>query len=589
MILIGGEVYFKTKKGLYRDRPPGVILSVRGFPHGYQGKEYKIKFEPEEQSLFVMDKDVDVFPLLALTEESNRKVQNPKSFEEGFQKDYDNDVDWKELLDDFDESAPTAKLDKKKKWDLTFILRGVTQEENQFITTDTTTVGNETTNGDLDGSNTLITEENLDPKERYFDARLKFGTRRKKGKGVIVFNGWLEYGNQTDFYREPFQFLDGRKEGRSHLEFAELYYQFSWLKNDITLGKKVLKAGYAKLYSIMDILTPKDLYDPLDRRDLGNYLIQFDSYFGDVTLSYALMPYFLPNKAAKRFLSQSEGVQSAASDELVRPNREYPRSKPSTFQHYLAMKTSLAGWDMTLSLFRGPYQFPAFNQNLKRGSGDSLDCSNNACEVVENYSIVDRYSFGLSRLIGKVLFYQESVYQNADSQKDDSWFKFITGLNWKTTNNKLGSFTLFDNIEYFVEYTKEKITLAQKTIDPNNVILDVQEGQTIQIPVTSSVESRDHRNNLISRIAFQLNDEFKISLNYDFNFEFGDFLQIYGAEYSPNDNLSFRLNYETLQLEVQERSENSTIFTPFGDIDTTQSSEITRTFDRFTLRMDYLF
>lgn len=587
IVLISGEIYFKTKKGLYRSRPPGVIVSVRGFPHGYQGNEYRIKFQPEEQSLYVMDKDVEVFPLLALTESSNKKEQDSASFKEGFQEDYDQDLDWKELLDDFDDSGPKVTLDKKKKWDLEFILRGVSQEENQFIVTDTTIVGEDTTDGNLDGTNTLLSEETQQPKEKYFDARLKFGTRRKKGKGVIVFNGWLEYGNQTNFYREPLQFLDGRKEGRSHLEIAEAYYQFSWLKNDITLGKKVLKAGYAKLYSIMDILTPKDLYDPLDRRDLGNYLIQFDSYFGDVTFSYALMPYFLPNKAAKRFLSQTEGVESVTSGEFVRPNREYPRSKPATFQHYLQMKTSLAGWDMTLSAFRGPYQFPAFNQNIKRGSGSSLDCADNACEVVENYAIVDRYSLGLSRLIGKVLFYQESVYQNADSQKDDSWFKFVTGLNWKTSEFK--NFRIFDNIEYFVEYTKEKITLAQKVIDPNDVVLDVQEGQTIQIPTTSSRESRDHRNNLVSRIAFQYNDEVKMSLNYDFNFEFGDFLQIYGLEYSPNDNLSFRLNYETLKLEIQERSEQSTIFTPFGDLDTTQSTEITRTFNRFTLRMDYLF
>jgi hypothetical protein len=585
IILIAGEVYFRTKNGLFRNRPPGVVTSVRGFPHGYLGKEYKIKFIPDEQSLEVMDKNVSVYPLLALTEKGARKDENPESFKEGYKQDIDQELDWRELLDEFDSTDTSTKLEKKKKWDLTFILRGVNVRENQFITTDTTTV----TSGsgtDADGTNSTINDEELNPKERYFDARLKFGTRRKKGNGVIIFNGWLEYGNQTDFYREPLQFLDGRKDGRSHLEIAEAYYQFSWLNSDITLGKKVLKAGYSKLYSIMDILTPKDLYDPLDRRDLGNYLVQFDNYIGDVSLSYALMPYFLPNKAPKRFLSESDTVSS--DGELVRPNREYPRSKPSTFQHYLQAKTSLGGWDLTASVFRGPYQFPAFNQKIKRGTGNTLDCADNACEVVENYAIVDRYSLGFSKLLGKLLFYSEHVYQNADSRKDDNWYKFLVGLNWKTTD--FDNFKLFDNIEYFIEYTKEKITLDQDTVDPTNAILDIQEGESKLIPITSSLESRrDHRNNIIGRFAFQYNDETKLTANYDFNFEFSDFLQIYGLEYSPKDNFNIRLNYELFQLNLTRRSQGSTIQTPFGDLDTSQETEITREFQRYTIRLDYIF
>lgn len=586
MILIRGEIYFKTKEGLYGDRPPSIVVSVRGFPHGYQGREYKIKFKPEEQSLLVMDKEVEVFPLLALTESQSRDVDNPDSFKEGYQEDYDKDLEWKELLDEFEANESKPELAKTKLWDIEFILRGVSADENQFITTDTTTTSSDT-GTDLDGGeNSIISEEELTPKEKYFDARLKFSTRRQKGKGVVVANGWVEYGNQTDFYREPLQFLDSRKEGRSHLEMAELYYQFSWLKNDITLGKKVYKTGYAKLFSIMDILTPKDLYDPLDKRDIGNYMIQFDSYIDDITFSYALIPYFVPNKAPKRFLSESESIVGV-DGELVRPNREYPRSRPSTFQHVFEMRTTMAGWDITLGAFRGPYLFPAFNQNIKRGSGDTLDCDDNNCEVSEVYPIVDRYSFGFSKIIGKVVFYGETLYQDADSQKDDNWWKYHLGLNWKTTN--FDNFKLFQNIEYFVEYTKEKITLAQETIDPNNAVLDIREGEAKSIPITSSEESRDHENNIISRIAFQLNDETKFSANYDFNFDFGDLLQVYGIEYTPQDNLTIRLNYETFKLSIENRTEESTIFTPFGDLDTTETTEVTRTFDRFTLRLDYIF
>ena len=287
-----------------------------------------------------MDKNVSVYPLLSLTEESNKEIEQPKSFSEGYQKDIDQEVDWRDLLDEFETTETSVKLDNKKKWDLSFVLRGVNVQENQFITTDSTTVTSGT-NSSADQTNSRIDEETNTPKERYFDARLKFSTRRKKGNGTLIFNGWLEYGNQTDFYREPLQFLDGRKEGRSHIEIAEAYYQFSWLNSDITLGKKVLKAGYSKLFSIMDVLTPKDLYDPLDRRDLGNYLFQLDKYLGDFTISYSLMPYFLPNKAPKRFLSESNEIANSNGD-LVRPNRIYPRSKPSTFQHYLQVPKLLS-------------------------------------------------------------------------------------------------------------------------------------------------------------------------------------------------------------------------------------------------------
>ncbi|MGB0452833.1 MAG: hypothetical protein ACPGJV_03890 [Bacteriovoracaceae bacterium] len=574
LILIRGEIYFQTKGSAWKSRPPGVIFSVRGYPHGYIGHKYKIRFLPKEQSLVVMDDQIKVYPL-NLKDIAPQRSRS-KKFIQGFALDQDEDDEWRSLIQEFETDQRKEDLQNQRSWDLKLVTRGVHVEENQFVTTDLF-VDNEEL-----GENSIVTDDSLKPKETFYDVRLEWGTRKSKGMGTFITNGWLEYGDQEDQYREPLQFLNDRKDGRSHLQIAELYYQMSGKSNDFTFGKKIIKSGYANLYSILDRITPKDLYDPLDKRDIGNYLVQFDSYFGNWTLSYVLLPYYLPNKAAQRFIADDSG-------NLIRPNREYPRSKPSTFQHYLKAKTSTSGWDFTFSLFRGPYNSPVYTQTLTGPSdGSNLDCSNANCEIKEIYPIVDRFSFGFSTLFGKINTYFESQYQDADSRRDQTWFKYLIGATWKEGDFEFTPF--IDQATYYLEYTKEKIVNEQRTEDINEAINNLGAGETKTIFLEDTSESRDHDHNILFRTVLTFSPKYALTLNYDYSFDLQDLLQIYGIEYTADQNLFIRLHYENYRLNLKTRQNDTSLTTPLGSFNNlSQSTDLKRTFDRYTLTLNYTF
>src|SRR5690606_27112305 len=105
-----------------------------------------------------------------------------------------------------------------------------------------------------------------------------------------------------------------------------------------------LKNGFGIIFSPIDDITPKDLYDPLEKRDLGNWTIQSDFYFDNITVTAALIPFFAPNRQYPIPLPNSK-------DDLVEPIQRYPSASLSNL--FLRAKTTVDGWDLLFGLYNG--------------------------------------------------------------------------------------------------------------------------------------------------------------------------------------------------------------------------------------------
>lgn len=592
--LIEGHLYFRTRPE-FNDRPPAGLITMRGHPYGFVGKDFKITYTKNERSIEVLSGQVERFPLKekkrTQSEDSALGVDTTDEWS-----DWEEETTQLEQLEDIrrvppeelqslfveqlktqvegpTRDEPFSVTIEKKPVTGKFIARGIYNIEDSTLNVDeTVTVVN---NGNQIDEVSVNDIRQFNPPTIAYDARLELKTDREIGGARLFASGWLEYGKPTDNYRPPLQIFNNRKEGRGPIELNELYIAHNWLDTDLSVGKRVYKTGTGLLISPMDAITPKDLYDPLDYKDLGNWMIRVDHYFGNSSLSYALIPYFLNNKSGVTFVA-------AIEEALVEPEQVFPRGDQQSFTHYLQYKTILSGWDLIFAAKYGPNIYPIYTQEI--------DTQTETVDTFKEHKNIFNAMAAFSTTFGPFNFYGEFIYQKASSKDDDTFQHRHLGLKYRNTEfaNLLG----LDYIDLFGEYSQESIIDPQDAIEgitPEDLVDNPQSFENGRFNIQSSVNWRTHRKNALVRLVLQFNDDFNLNFNGDFNFIDGSFLRVIGADYRLSEGLSLRFNYESYSLDLERSSKDSRIL-PFDlEIENQSNQSANRTFDRYTLRLEYLF
>ncbi|HJO48400.1 MAG TPA: hypothetical protein QF625_05610, partial [Candidatus Scalindua sp.] len=266
----------------------------------------------------------------------------------------------------------------------------------------------------------------FDEKSMFFDERLFYDTKLKRGISLYSLAMWVEFGNQKSTYRGVGDFPEDRDDTRRHVEFNELNWVGSWDDFDLTLGKKIFKMGISTLYSPSDRISPKGLNDPFNPRELGTWLAKVDAFKGNTTYSLAVIPFFTPVKRPHSSSRWSGAGESTNSIESLIPNNlpsattttttteEFPKRTLENVQSILKVKTTVKGWDLFAAAFHGPNPFPV----LAAESTTSFRTKNVR---------VGNYSTGFSTTYKKFEFHGEGLYQLAYASKDDNYINFVFG------------------------------------------------------------------------------------------------------------------------------------------------------------------
>lgn len=588
--LIHGQLYFQNRPD-FKDRPPGAVVTIRGQAHGYVGPQYKIHYTKTERTLEVLSGEVERYPL-----KPRKKTNDPA---QDVSNEWDEWDDWEDDEEDLVAPAPEGRrLDPEELQDV-FIsqletqVRGAREKtdftidiENKpfsgkFVTRGVYNI--ETATGTSQRSVRVFdnTEElpanvtEFNPEKLTYDARLEVTFDRRISEARAVVSAWFEYGKPSRFYRSPLQFLNDRKEGRAPIHLNEFYLSNNWTNTDLSVGKRIFKSGTGLLISHIDRITPKDLYDPLDYKDLGNWMVRLDHFVGRLSFTYALIPYFYPNKSSVNTLA-------TVDDTILIPEQAYPKGDQKSFTHYAQLKTVVYGFDLIMGLKYGPNTYPVYTQER--------DINALTVKTFKEHPNIFNAMFGLSTTAGPFNLYGEYLYQYASSQKDDSFHTALIGTKYR--NSEWANTFGLDFIDTFLEYSIESITTPQDgvaSISPEDIILNPNQYATGKFNIRSSVNWRSHRKNILGRMVFQFNDDLNININADLNLTDGSTLQVLGLDYRLKEGLNLRFNYERFNFDLR-RTTSETRLLPFDfEAETTGTESAQRKFDRYTLRLEYLF
>jgi len=555
--LIKGSMYVRTKRSHTKNRPSGILANIRSYKTGYYGENFVLTFTKEKKEVSVKTGTVATIPMTPLSipdsddddedededdedeDDEDEEEDEEDEEEDNEEEDESQQEEYQRLLEEQEEARKLAKEKKQKEEvkqteksiDLELFLRGVYYNQ--------------------DFPDTGSTSQNaIKPRKFTGDARLDWSLDRKRGKVYVYAGGWFEYGNQNEIYRDILQIFNNRKEGRGIIELNELYFLNSWNDVDLSVGKKVFKMGVANIYSPADRVTPKDLYDPLNHKDLGNYMINTDIYFGPkLTFRYALVPFFLPTKAPRL----QNRVSSDVIPEEVQAEPNYPKPELKYFQNVLQFKGTTMGWDWFLGFLYGPSQYATYREQF-----DINNLLNSGYS--EEYPKVFISTFGYSTTFGKIGHYAEVLSQKAEGGQDDDFINYVLGMNY--TISEWSRFLFMDQIKIIYEFSREKI---QKKQDAASFI-------------HSSTDSRTHKHAHLGRIDFEFTPTFSLNYSFDFDLLRNSDLQIYGAEWKPIDGHRLRFNYETFE------GSSDTVLSLIQD-----TEDIVDKFERFTLSYNYTF
>jgi hypothetical protein len=590
--LIHGQLYFQNRPD-FKDRPPGAVITLRGQPEGFVGPQYKLRFTKDERTLEVLSGEVERYPLKSL-----KKTQGPDQTQEEISSEWDEWDDWDEEVDLVAPAPEGTRINPEELQDIYISqleaqVRGERDGSDfsidietkpfrgKFVTRGVYNI--ETATGTSQRSVKVFdnTEElpanvtEFNPEKLTYDARLELTFDRRISEARAVVSAWFEYGKPSRFYRSPLQFLNDRKEGRAPIHLNEFYLSNNWTNTDLSVGKRIFKSGTGLLISHIDRITPKDLYDPLDYKDLGNWMIRLDHFIGKWSLSYALIPYFYPNKSSVNTLATID-------DTILIPEQSYPEGDQQSFTHYAQLKTIVYGFDLIFGLKYGPNTYPIYTQER--------DLEAQTVKTFKEHPNIFNAMFGYSTTFGPFNFYGEYLYQYSSSQKDDSYHTYLVGSKYR--NSEWASIFGLDYIDAFLDYSIESITTPQdgvESISPDDLLLNPERYATGKFNIRSSVNWRSHRKNILGRLVFQFNDNFNINMNADLNLTDGSTLQVLGLDYRLKEGLNLRFNYERFNFDLR-RTTTETRLLPFDfEAETTGSESAKRKFDRYTLRLEYLF
>jgi hypothetical protein len=606
--VIYGRLYFQTRPEM-QQRPPGAIFTLRSSPYGFVGSNFRLTFTEEERSLDALSSDVRRLPLKAIEGVQTRPQQEDDGWDEWDDSGSDDfDDDWGDELEaDFDlgavltpealqdqylarlrqqtqppeRPAPFSVTVQRRPITGRFISRGIYNTEQRSLDTDVTLIVN-----DLEAEQSLREESSqLNFDKLNYDFRLELNTDRQVRDARLFMSAWVEYGKPTSNYRSPLQIFNTRKEGRGPIELNEFYLTSNFTTTDLSVGKKVYRTGTGLLISQLDRITPKDLYDPLDPKDLGNWMVQLDHYFGNSSFTYLTMPYFLTNKSAFNFIAS--GVDE---NTLIAPEQRYPKGELKSFTHYFQFKTIAMGWDLIFGAKYGPNLFPVYTVYVEVDENSTEPGEVFRQEYYKEHANVFNGTFAFSTTTGPFNFYGEYLYQKSPGQRDDDLHAYHLGFKYR--NSDFANIFKLDFIDLFIEHSREAVFSRARLIDEEELINEPQNFVGRRNNFRSSSNWRSHPNNYLARLVFQVTDNFNFNSTYDISFKDGSRLAVYGIEYRLREGLNMRFNYESYQIDL-DRSDTSSRnlfiggFTLEGEERTNISAK--QTFDRFTLRLEYLF
>jgi hypothetical protein len=308
----------------------------------------------------------------------------------------------------------------------------------------------------------------------------------------------LHFGVPDD---SPFRSILGLKEGvlRLHSDTFE-----------VTLGKQFFTWGTADAFKPTDNFNPYDYLDVLDNSKLGVYSAAARWSDGTTSIQGVVVPVFTPSRLPGTGNRWSP-VPPSPIVGVVNP-RELPSSQATNMQFGARVKTTLKGWDLSVSYYEGFESAPVIRQ-----SAIPVSPSFALPLFTPVFTRMRIPGFDFSTTFGQFEVHGEGAFKLAVRNGWADRFQLMAGFNY--TRDDLG-LSWLKQIIFVGEYGRE-IILENK---PESGILRPSGALTLG----NFLSSDAFRNALVGRITFRFTEDtqFKLTGVWDISDAPNHYLQL---------------------------------------------------------------
>ncbi|MEG3640414.1 hypothetical protein [Magnetococcus sp. PR-3] len=296
---------------------------------------------------------------------------------------------------------------------------------------------------------------------------------------------------------------------------------------DLSLGKTRLNWGVADLYSPMDQFDQSDASIPSHPMQQGRWMVRYRTYLEDDTLSLVVIPM---DSSYAGLQEESRWMGSASADgffsgALLGAGNTTLNSdiRPISFEnatyavHYQGVRE---GYDFAASAYYGLSPFPVVYATNPTGL------------ALEYHKIFPRalgVMGGLTYVDESLKYYGELQYQHIPDHSDDDFLKVTLGFAYTESDwaLRLGG----NELSWTLEWAGDLRTDHQSR---SNYVL-------------SSMDARPFQDYLISRLNFDINDTWGLTVGGAFGLNDSDSMDYMDVNYTIRDDVTLRLRMQSFR------------------------------------------
>ena len=281
---------------------------------------------------------------------------------------------------------------------------------------------------------------------------------------------------------------------RSYLSVKEAVFAARAGPLEVTLGKQIFAWGTADAFNPTDNINPYDYLDVLDSEKIGVWSLAARASTGPASLVFVAVPFFTPSRlplVRSRWTPPAPAGFQALVDDPVRPDQD-----AGATQYAARLKTTVAGWDVSVSYYDGFEHTLSFRQSLfPLAPGVFLP------RLTPVYTREKVPGADFSTTFGKIEVHGEAAARFVESNGRSDRLQGIVGMNY---TQDIG-WTWLNQMILIVEYARETVL---RHIRHSGIIRS--ESQPI---VGGLLSNKAFRDAIVGRIQVKLTEDTVLKLS----------------------------------------------------------------------------
>ncbi|MDY8138349.1 DUF1302 family protein [Aquimarina sp. 2201CG5-10] len=389
----------------------------------------------------------------------------------------------------------------------------------------------------------------------YFDNDVDDTKISGRNQGIIQLEAKSKIDKTFNFFGSVEIRNDLSDPDRNRVFIDEAYMDMFFSKVDVRIGKQIIAWGEADGINPTNNINPIDYSDLIDTEDerIGVFSLQAKYYVKDFTFEGVIIPVvnssILPNPSSRWFLDFPTQIMTPTGA-LVDANfsledTKLPAKKISNAQYALKAKTSLKGWDLSVSYFNGYDDLPSFQQSIQPNDDGSLNVV-----VTPEVNKLEVYGFDFSTIVGKYGLRGELAYFKTDDPNgtnpaiDDPFYQYVIGLD-RNFSNVIQDNNMFVIVQWIHQIIETGVDVPNTNL--NNIFqqavstkIDCEISPYAKISLQGIYDFKAENHYVKSELLYNLTSDLKLGMILDI---FGGEKNTFFGNYNDNNRAQLKLKY----------------------------------------------